>query len=117
MVSRDLHAESARATGHFEVVAAVGTAARCWRPNPSYRITPEGALVLSMDALNTEMSWLVKSIDNFCRGSAAGQRQAKRRRHVLLRRVACFLHVESVLASRWMPPVRGKHVHGRVPSN
>ena len=73
--------------------------------------------MVCMDALDTEKCCFDESIDDIRRSSAAEQRQAKRRRHMLLRRVACFLHVESVLASRWMPPVRGKHVHGRVPSD
>ena len=63
--------------------------------------------MLSMDALNTEKCCFDEPIDNIRRGSAAGQRRAKRRRHIFQHRVACFLHVESVLASRWMPPVRG----------
>ena len=72
--------------------------------------------MLSMDALNTEKCCFDESIDNIRRGSAAGQRRAKRRRHAVEHRVACLLQLECVLASVVMRLVGRIFARARMPS-
>ena len=53
-----------------------------WRPNSSCTISPESALVVCMDTLNTGNCCFDESNDDIRRSSAAGQRQAQRRRYL-----------------------------------